>query len=323
MLTIKPITIDYTTTSVDSNLSATAFYDKYGTYYASITPWTTGGVFTLGSLCSYNNKVYQSNFNGNNTGNNPITGNTNLTTGLKYWVELDSLNKFAIFDSVSNTQSKGLSTDQSIYFAFAPPAVFTALAIGNLDADSVKIQIVEPTETSNILYEEEKLTVTRDFSSWYEWVTVPFNSANNIYFESIPAYSEKLLIVTIYREDGAPKAGGIVLGRLYDIGKIQYGVSLPSQDFSVVTTDEFGNTKLVKRNVLSGIDGELVCDARQANTIRDLNKALRGVCTAFIGVEGVDNYYFNSLFMMGVATTFEPSIDYATHFRVKLFVKEI
>jgi len=320
MLTIKPIKLDTTTLSITSNLDADAFYDKYGTYYPTITAWAVGTTFTIGQLCHYNQRVYQSVFNGSNLGFNPVSGNTNLTTGLNYWVDLGALNKFGAFDTTSNTQSVGLATDTSITFSFIPTSTFTAAAFTNLDADSVEIKILDG---ANVLYSESKKTVTRNFSNWYEWVTLPFTSSTNMYFDEIPPYQDKTFSILVNKTNGSPKMGGLVLGRLVDIGKLELGARVTSQDFSVVNTDEFGNTKLVKRNVFSGIDGSLFCESRQANTIRDLNKALRGVSTVWIGLEDSDNYFFNSLFIMGVATTFEPSIDYPDAFRVKLVVKEI
>jgi len=322
MLTIKPIKLDTTTLSITSNLDADAFYDKYGNYYPTIAAWAIGTTFTIGQLCHYQTRVYQSVFNGSNVGFNPVTGNTNLSTGLNYWVDLGSLNKFGAFDTTSNTQSIGLVTDTSITFSFTPTSTFTAAAFTNLDADSVDIKVLDPADGNNVIYSKTKETVTRSFTSWYEWVTTPLTSSTNMYFDAIPPYQNKTFVISV-NKTSAPKLGGIILGRLLDIGQLELGARVPSQDFSVVNTDEFGNTKLVKRNVFSGIDGSLFCEAIQANTIRELNKSLRGVSTVWIGVTDADNYYFNSLFIMGVATTFEASIDYPTAFRVKLVVKEI
>jgi len=321
MLTIKPIKMDTTTLSITSNLDADAFYDKYGTYYPSVTPWAVGTTFTIGQLCHYNTRVYQSVFNGSNVGFNPVTGNTSLATGLNYWVDLGSLNKFAAFDNESNTQSIGLETDTSITFTFTSSEAFSAAAFANLEAESITIDILDGSD--NVNFTETKNTVSRAFDDWYEWVTVPFTSANNIYFENLPPKPNTKVRITVANTSGVPKLGGTVLGRLYDIGKLEYGARLPMQDFSVVNTDEFGNTKLIKRNAFSGLDGSLFCESRQANIIRDLNKSLRGVPTAWIGLNDDADYYFNSLFIMGVVTTFEPSLDYQTAFRVKIVVKEI
>jgi len=319
MQTIKPISIDLT--AITSSLSGTAYYDKFGTYYPSIGAWSDATGYTIGQLAYYQTRVYQSVFNGTNTAHNPVTDNTNLATGLNYWVDVGALNKFAAFDTESNTQSIGLT--DSYMFSFIASDTFNSIGFTKLNVDYITVSIVSPTDDTNIFYTQTLKPSTRFITTWMDWMTIPFPSATNLLFTDIIAYSGQKVIITAVKAGGIPRIGGITIGAIYDIGLIQYGTRLPMQDFSPVITDEFGNTKIVKRNVFRGIDGSLWCEANQAGIIDDLRQALSSVPTVWIGIPNQDSYYYNSLFMLGLATTFEPSIDGAEHFTVKLVVKEI
>lgn len=321
MKTINPISIDYTTLTVNSNIDADSYYDKYGTYYATINAWSSGTTYTIGQLAHYKNRVYQSIFNGSNLGFNPITGNTNLATGLNYWNDVGSLNKFAAFDTESNTQSISLTTE--LMFDFIPPSTFNAIGFSNIDVDYITISVVDAADSTNILWTETKSPFSRTVTDWYEWMNTPFPSSNNLFFDNITIFSGNRLMIYAVKSAGAPKIGATVIGRSLDIGKMELGVRTPMIDYSVVSTDEFGNTKLVRRNSYSAIDGTLRCEARQANLIRDLRRSLNAVPTVWIGVDGQDDYYYNSLFLLGVATTFEPVFDAKTEFQVKIYIKEI
>jgi len=320
METIKPIEIDVNTLTIDSNLDSDAYYDRFGIYNATINAYNPTTSYSLGNLMHFQTKVYQSILNGSNTGNNPITGNTNLATGLNYWNLLGTLNKFSAFDIESNTQSIGLTSN--ITFSFIPTSTFTAIAFTNIEVDQITVSVVDPLDDTNIFHTETKSPLSRNVSTWEEWITTPFPLSSGLLFSSIPAITGAKVLISAYKEVGVPKIGGITIGRLYNIGALELGVRLLHEDYSIVTRDEFGTTKLVKRNNYSGIDGYLRCDASKANLIRDLKKTLTATPTVFIGVAGQENYYYNSLFMLGVCTM-EQEFDTPTEFRVKLNVKEI
>lgn len=324
MEVIKPINIDVGTVTIDSDLDADLYINKFGVVTPSVTLWTVGGNFNLGDLCYFNpnKKVYQSVHNNVNSGNNPVTGNINLSTGLPYWVEVGSLNRYAAFDTTSNTQSIGVTS--SMFFRFLVGRSYSALALTNLDVESVTVSLVDPLDDTNIYWTQTKQTATRNFNDWWEFAFNPFSSAKNMLFRNILPFGDARTIITARQSGGVmPKIGGIVLGELFDIGNLTYGASRPQLNYSAIVTDEFGNTTLTKRPSKGAIDGVLQCNSSLANTILDLQEALNATPTVWVGLnEEIQNYY-NSFFILGVYTEFEPTFDKMDMFRVKLYVKEL
>lgn len=320
MKVIKPIEIDINTLTITSNLDADAYYDKYGTYYATVSGWNSGTSYNLGDLVNYKGRVYQSVFATANTNNNPETGRTNLATGVDYWVDNGSLNKFAAFDTTSNTQSIN-QFGSTITFSFIAPKSFSAIAFTNCDIESIEVDVLD--SSGSVIYTKTKTPATRTFANWYEWVFNPFSDSLNVLFEDLTPLVGATISITATNTASAPKIGGIVAGSLIDIGSLQYGVRLPLQDYSVTARDEFGNTTLVKRNLYSGIDGTLICKAQQANSLLSLRRALSATPTVWIGSDDADSNYYNSLFILGIVSQFEPMYDSPTEFSVRLVVNEI
>jgi hypothetical protein len=320
---IKPINLDVSTLTIESDLDDDLYIDKYGTVTSSVTAWTSGGTFTLGQLCYYTNKkVYQSVWATGNTGHNPVTGNIDLATGLPYWVEVGVLNKYSAFDTTSNTQS--IATSQTMYFKFLPLRSYSALAFTNLDVETITVSLVDPNDETSIFWTETKDSATRTFEDWYEFAFNPFSSSKNMLFDNIPPFSGAKTVINISQSGGfIPKVGGIVVGELFNIGNLTYGTSRPQLNYSAIVTDEFGNTTLTKRPSKGAIDGVLQCNANQANTILDLQDALNATPTVWVGLNEEIQTYYNSLFILGVYTQFEPSFDRFDSFRVKLYVKEL
>jgi hypothetical protein len=322
MQVIKPIELNVSTLTIDSNITDPRYIDKFGTTYTP-TAWSSGASFNIGDLCYYTNKkVYQSVYTSANTNHNPVTGNIDLATGLPYWVEVGSLNKYAAFDTTSNTQT--VSSGATIQFKFTVGRSYSALALTNLYAESVTLSLVDPADESNVLWTETKEAETRTFNDWWEFAFNPFSSSKNMLFDSILPFSTAKTIIDITQTGGeVAKCGGIVLGELFDIGNLTYGASRPQLNYSAIVTDEFGNTTLTKRPSKGAIDGTLLCNAALANTILDLQEALNATPTVWVGLNEDIGYYYNSLFILGVYTQFEPTFDKMDMFRVKLYVKEL
>jgi len=322
MQVIKPISLNISTLNITTNITDPRYIDKFGVTYTP-TVWASGTAFTIGQLCYFTNqKVYQSVFNGSNTNKNPVTNNIDLVTGLPYWVEVGVLNKFAAFDTESNTQT--ISTDTFIEFKFNVGSSYSALALTNIDLEYVTLSIVDPSNESRIFYTQTKSTATRSFSDWYEFAFNPFSSSKNLLFDNIPPYTNGRTIIYAVQTGGvSPKIGGIVLGELFNIGNLTYGTSRPQLNYSAIVTDEFGNTTLTKRPSKGAIDGVLQCNAAIANTILSLQEELNATPTVWIGLGEDIAYYYNSLFILGVYTEFEPTFDRIDSFRVKLYVKEL
>jgi len=320
---IKPISIDVSSVTIDSDLDADLYIDKYGIVTSSVTPWASGTTFTIGQLCYFTNKkVYQSVFNGSNTNKNPVTNNVDLSTGLPYWVEIGVLNKFAAFDTTSNTQSIGASP--AMQFKFLAGRSYSSVAFTNLDVETITVSLVDSADDTNIFWTETKESATRTFEDWYEFAFNPFSSAKNMLFSNIPPFGSARTIIDANQSGGVvPKIGGIILGELFNIGNLTYGASRPQLNYSAIVTDEFGNTTLTRRPSKGAIDGILQCTSNQANIILELQDALNAIPTVWIGLnEEIQNYY-NSFFILGVYTEFEPTFDKMDMFRVKIYVKEL
>jgi hypothetical protein len=327
MIIIKPIEIDVNTLPIDTgSLSATTYYDKFGIGKTATVAWSSTTSYNINNVVRYKDRVYQSVFNGANLNRDPIINNVDLATEVKYWVEIAILNRWAAFDTKSNTQTRGEGFILS--YRFTPNETFDSIGFTNVDVDYITVQIMDTSPEVELYRQTRYSRGTRVFTNWYEWATLPFPDGDNMLFRNIPPLANKEVRISFVKTSTTenfdpPKVGGIILGKAVDVGAIELGATLPFIDYSVINTDEFGNTSFLKRNSFNGFDGYLRAPAVKMNSIISLRKTITSSPTIFSGINEENQVYYNSLFLMGVATTFEPIIDSPTEFRIKLTVKGI
>lgn len=112
-----------------------------------------------------------------------------------------------------------------------------------MSATSVKVS-VQDTEGAAVIWGGEKRQLTRDTLRWWNYFFDPPRYDEDWTVTGIPPISG-ILEVELY--GGRPAIGSIIVGEHVQLGYTKYGPRFGFKDYSVNTTDDYGNPLWVKR----------------------------------------------------------------------------
>ena len=154
-----------------------------------------------------------------------------------YWIDAGATNAWAMFDGLSRKSS---SRADLIVVEFAPGELFNSLALVNVNASTVTVEVIDPIE--GLVYSKNVDVV--DLSGvvdFYEWFFYPPVRKQTIPLTDLPSYSGAKVKVTLSAPGETVVVGEIAVGVLRYIGKLRYGYSVSIKDYSVKSKDDSGN----------------------------------------------------------------------------------
>lgn len=251
MIVIKPTTI------TSGNLTSSNVTESNAEWSAGTT-YAADARVTMASTA----RTYQS-LQAANTGHSPASSPT-------WWVDVGPSNKWAMFDNALGTQT---SMAAGITTVLHPGAV-SALALLQMQCYSAQVTM-RSSPGGTVVYDSTQYLNRGYIDGWYEWTVAPFEYKPDALFLNLPAYSDCEITVTITPDTNPALCGELVVGTASTIGEVQYGVKLGITDYSVKTTDDWGNTTLVQRAYTRTLDVPLVLDATQLSRLYGLLSGLR------------------------------------------------
>lgn len=272
--------------------------------------WSDTTTYTANQEVTYKNHIYRSMVD-SNVGVNP-----SLNTGK--WLLFGVDNSFAGIDLHSLTASQIDDGLDYIEFEFASVG-FTMLAFRGVMGASIDLYEYDDVGTQ-INYTNRSILPERLCSiNWYNYYYCPTQSDSielnpnvqsiDTIFDVILPRTAKMKIRINKRADGRAKVDTMVGGSYFDIGATRFGIAGGFIDHSVRKTDDYGITKITKRNVQETMKGEIVIDALRTQSVkRFIKDNCMGETVVFIADESDDSKYEN-LTMLGYITDFEVVID--------------
>jgi hypothetical protein len=124
----------------------------------------------------------------------------------------------------------------------------------------------------------------------------------------LPEASGGTLTVGVTHNSGIAKLGEIVIGNKFYLGSMKYSPEISIQDYSIKTTDVFGNYTIVER----AYSKKLSCDIRIDNDDLDVvyNKLVEYRATPLVWVGSED---YGSLIIYGFCKDFEMVVPYISY----------
>ena len=233
------------------------------------------------------------------------------------WVEVGSTNRYAMFDTLRNTQSIKASP---VTVVLTPNARIDSLGLLSVDADSVHIVVTNGAET---VYEVTRSLGSHDVYDWYSYYFAPFKKIPNLVFFDIPPYSTSVITLT-FTSVSAIKIGAIVLGNQTDLGKAIHGVSSEEQNFSRIEREVTGESILLPRRSIPKINIQTIAVPDRLNIIREARKNLNAVPSVWSGLnDKLENPYFETVLLLGIYKKFEININDAFQVAINLEIEEI
>jgi len=281
------------------------------------TAWSSGTTYALGATASGSNgRVYESLQAANLNKPLPVLPET-LTA---WWQDIGPTNKWAMFDSSSNTQTVWASP---LIVVFKPGMRVNTIGITGLSANSITV-----TATSvfggGVVYGPKTTNLNiRNVANAYDYAFNAFLTQPSLAYFDIPPYSDIIFTVTISSTGGNVKCGSIIVGTYVYLGDVQYGAKGDALNFSTIERDIYGNATLVPRRSVPKINVTLIVDASRVNSIRDARSDLNAVPALYSGSDDGSSDWFDMLLVMGVYKTFEIDASNYSQATITLEIEEI
>jgi hypothetical protein len=94
----------------------------------------------------------------------------------------------------------------------------------------------------------------------------------------LPVYPMGELEITINPISGLPvQCGVLAVGSFDELGDPQQGTAIRGKDYSLVKTDDYGSTTIVRRSSAKDLDFEIVCTEAAFDTTAYLLDEARGI----------------------------------------------
>lgn len=276
-----------------------------------------------------------------------VSGTTPPESDSTNWVELGPTNRWAMFDSKVSTPTTGSSTGLQLTLkpgrcnglALLELSGITALSItctypvtaqgskgdvtttvrdyafGIVLTTTTDTRGVAGTLTGSVTLLYEVTLQNRNVSNWTQYFLEPFVIKTDV-FIGFPSRADMTISLDI--PSGYPKVGALMIGNFIELGDAGYGVSSSIDDYSVVTTDEWGVSKLVERDYVKRVTYPVTVENWAMRRAFSTLAALRATPAVFVGT---DDYRYTPFTVFGRVARFSVALSFATYSIVNVEVQ--
>lgn len=276
-----------------------------------------------------------------------VSGTTAPEADSANWVELGPTNRWAMFDSKVSTATIGTASGLQLTLK---PGRCNGLALLELSGVSaLTITCSYPvtaqgdkgaltTTTRDYAFGIVLTTVTdtrgdagtlsgsvtltynvqlqnRNVSNWTQYFLEPFIIRTDV-FIGFPSRAD--MTVSLNIASASPKIGALMIGNYIELGDAGYGVSSSIDDYSVVSTDEWGVSKLVERDYVKRVNYPVTVENWAMRRAFSTLASLRATPAVFIGS---DDYRYTPFTVFGRVARFNVALSFATFSIVNIEVQ--
>ena len=271
--------------------------------------WDSDTNYNTGDRVVYEYKVYESVAESNHN-NTPSTSPTK-------WLLVGDSNKTAMFDNQVNTQTTATT---NLNVVFQPGTSFNTIAFLNLVGNSISVKIKDKPGGVDIYDQTIKLNNDKySVVDWYTYFFEDFDFIQEAVFQNVPPYSSATIEVNVDGGTGGLVAtGSVCVGSIIEIGGTQYGATYGNRDYSVKSTDEFGNTKFVERNYSKRVSANILMPNTRMNYVSRILENLRATPTVYIPS---DDIKFSRTVVFGFLKDWNIAINYPNHSLISMDIE--
>ena len=274
---------------------------------ADYAAWVAATAYTLGTkvIRTETHKVYERLIAGT-TATAPESDATN-------WLEISPTNRWKMFDNSNTTQTERAG---SIVVTLTPGQVVNSLALLNVVADTVRVQVIDPVDGT--VYDKTiDMQAPPSESSWYSYFFSEIKRSTRVTITDMPSYGSAGITVTLTVATGNAACGVLVIGTVREIGAfgIEYGARVGVQDYSRKERDAFGNYRYVKRANSKKFNVSMLLDNADLDAVNQFLSELDGP-VVWIGSDTYD-----SLVVYGFAKDYGTTIAYYAYSQFTLDVE--
>lgn len=281
------------------------------------TAWSSGTTYPLlATVSGTNGRVYESLQAGNLNHALPVLPET-VTA---WWQDIGPTNKWAMFDSASNTQTVWASP---LTVVFAPGMRVNTIGITGLSANSITVTATSVLGGGTVYGPKTTDLNIRNVADAYDYAFNAFLTQPSLAYFDIPPYSDIIFTVTISATSGNVKCGSVVVGTYVYLGDVQYGAKGDALNFSTIERDIYGNATLVPRRSVPKINVTLIADSNRVNSIRAARTSTNAIAVFWSGSDDGSSAWFDMLLVNGVYKAFEIDASNYSQATITLEIEEI
>jgi len=230
-------------------------------------------------------------------------------TETAYWSPNGAIESYKMFDQYSSTLSTISAGGGNIdFYIFCKAA--TTIAFLRVQAKSIRIEGWNCTTVAATSTAAKPIDITINLNDplydMYEYFYTDISIVRDIIKPiNLELYHNLVLKITIvpYSSSVDVSIGNCIVGRSYNIGKLQYGVESGIEDYSTKEFDDsFGSHFIVERAYRKLLDCDLIVPVNIKNTVNSILTQIRAKPTIFNGnTEGTS---FDDLLIYGIVSDF-------------------
>lgn len=251
MKLLQPINITLTTTNVPET---------------DYPEWAVGTTYALEDrvIVASEHNVYES-LASSNLGNTP-------STSPDKWALVGKTNAYKCIDDKVSTQTTNAT---SIIMTF-PTLKSTSIAFLNVECSTIKVEVLEGT---TVIFEEERVGLSRDTLGWYSYFFGDFTFKNFFLFEHLynPTATYRITLT-----GDLCKLGVMTMGTIFEIGCTNINSSLGFVDYSKKDIDQWGETYLKEGVYRDYFRGEVTIEKGKLEIVKKILRDRRGKLSLFM-----------------------------------------
>jgi hypothetical protein len=205
------------------------------------------------------------------------------------WTRLGPVNSHRLFDAAVSSESHSaepffVGEGNGIQVEVTPTSVVNGLALFNVFADSVRIEVIDSND--GVVY--DKTYALLDNSGVYDWYTYffqPIKRKRDLVVLDLPNYGGSAIRISMVKQGAPARCGMLVMGFQHQIGDTLFGMNPGIKDFSTADTNEFGETKFVRRKSAKRLRAPVMVPSSKADYVYNLLDELRSTPVVWIGTE--------------------------------------
>lgn len=242
--------------------------------------WSSGSTYAVGDRVhsASTHRVYESAQAGNTNKDPTLPGNRfNAVGAVTWWIDDGPTNEFAMFDGLVSTKTSRAGGISMVI----QPGYFNAFALFGVEADDMTV-VVRDAPGGDVLYTYDEQFEGSTPSDYYEYFFEPFRPRTQFIATGIEPYVGMVMEIT-FSSPSTARVGMLAIGDARPIGAPLRGSTVEPIDYSYVSTDDFGNTVVRKRNNATGLSIRAKLEIEDANTVLDTIKEVLGTPVVVIG----------------------------------------
>ena len=284
MKVIVPASLTFTSSTADSSS-----YDE----------WDVGTSYTQGDLVKVTTSEPYHEYEAlqATTGDAPASSPT-------YWLDLGVSNEYKLLDDKTTSQTQqlnGFATVVNCPTRASHLAVFTATY-----CESVRIQ--QEVDSVEVLDETYPMRAFSPAGSWSDYYFAPSEYKDSLIVEIPGWYQDSDFTITFSTSTGLTVGiGHLVIGQYYEIGTTIQPLKHGILDYSVKSTDDFGDTILTERVFTNSIKGSASIEDARIDTVQRIMSQRRATGSVWdVNDDGSD---LDSYRLFGFCREFEFEFD--------------